>query len=119
MGLNRSTGKRLDGWEHVSQSIGDILSTPLGSRVMRRDYGSELYELIDRPINAGTVARAARAVADAIAKWEPRFEGTKVEIDEASAEGRLGLAVTGVYYPNGHLGDYSAYEDVTGERYRI
>jgi phage baseplate assembly protein W len=118
-GVNRVTGRALDGWSHVSQSIGDILSTPIGTRVERRDYGSALFELIDRPINASTVARAARAVAEAILRWEPRFEVTKVEIDEASAGGRLGLAVTGIYYPRGHLGDYTVYEPVQGERVRI
>ncbi len=32
----------------VEDSIRDILSTPIGSRVMLPEYGSRLFELIDR-----------------------------------------------------------------------
>lgn len=34
--MNRSTGAALATSAHISQSIGDILTTPIGSRVMRR-----------------------------------------------------------------------------------
>ncbi len=37
-GMNANTGKELEGIEHLKQSIIDILTTPIGSRVMRRDY---------------------------------------------------------------------------------
>ena len=49
-GLNAHTGQPLAGLDHLRQSIADILSTPLNTRVMRRDYGSRLPELIDQPI---------------------------------------------------------------------
>ena len=55
MGMNAETGRELTGLEHLKQSIADILNTPIGSRVMRRDYGSRLFELIDAPINRSTV----------------------------------------------------------------
>ena len=34
--MNRTTGTAISGLEHLRQSVGDILSTPIGSRVMRR-----------------------------------------------------------------------------------
>ncbi|WOI45142.1 hypothetical protein [Acidovorax sp. BLS4] len=34
--MNRPTGQRLGALEHLQQSIGNILATPIGSRVMRR-----------------------------------------------------------------------------------
>ena len=40
LGMNRRDGLTVTDLEHISQSIGDILRTPVGSRVMRRDYGS-------------------------------------------------------------------------------
>ena len=51
-GMSRFTGEKLDpnSDAHLVQSIGDILTTPLGSRVLRRSYGSELPDLIDQPI---------------------------------------------------------------------
>ena len=49
IGLNSHKGKRLDGLSHLHQSIRDILTTRRGTRVMRRDYGSRLPELVDNP----------------------------------------------------------------------
>lgn len=102
-GMNRLTGRPLDGWQHVSQSIGDILSTPIGTRVMRRDYGSRLAELIDRPMNEATVMEATIAVAEALDRWEPRFQLRRVMILEGSQDGHLSIDVVGVYVPDGHL----------------
>ncbi|MDI5405236.1 thiamine pyrophosphate-binding protein, partial [Salmonella enterica subsp. enterica serovar Lubbock] len=40
--MNRNTGLAISDSEHISQSMRDILLTPVGSRVMRREYGSLL-----------------------------------------------------------------------------
>ncbi|MCB2052280.1 MAG: GPW/gp25 family protein, partial [Novosphingobium sp.] len=72
-GMSRTTGKALGGNDHLAQSIGDILSTPLGSRVMRRDYGSMLPDLIDHPLNGDNRLLVYAATAMAIRRWEPRF----------------------------------------------
>lgn len=72
-GMNAHTGKCLNGIEHIRQSIADILTTPLGNRVMRRDYGSLLPELIDQPLNGATTLRAYSATVVALMKWEPRI----------------------------------------------
>lgn len=37
IGMNRETGRAITDVEHVGQSCRDILRTPVGSRVMRRD----------------------------------------------------------------------------------
>ncbi len=37
-GMSAETGKALEGLEHLKQSITDILTTPIGSRIMRREY---------------------------------------------------------------------------------
>lgn len=64
--MNAQTGKPLEGIEHLKQSVRDILTTPIGSRVMRRDYGSRLFELIDNPTNPETVAEIIAASAEAL-----------------------------------------------------
>ncbi|MCS6520867.1 hypothetical protein NYA10_29720, partial [Burkholderia thailandensis] len=51
IGMNARTGRAIAGQAHIEQSVADILFTPLGTRVMRRDYGSLLPELIDGPVN--------------------------------------------------------------------
>ncbi|MGL5293614.1 MAG: GPW/gp25 family protein, partial [Aeromonas sp.] len=44
-GMNATTGRTISSTDHIIQSVRDILITPVGSRVMRRDYGSELFYL--------------------------------------------------------------------------
>lgn len=99
-GMDAATGQPLSGIEHLRQSLRDILTTPIGTRVMRRDYGSRLYELVDAPLNRGTIAELYAATAEAIRKWEPRFRLTSVQIASAEA-GSVELDLTGVYLPDG------------------
>lgn len=93
-GLDRDTGTRMSANAHLAQSIADILATPLGTRVMRRDYGSELPRLIDAPINGETSVDLFIATAEAIERWEPRYRLRRVEI-ETAAPGRIALRLSG------------------------
>jgi uncharacterized protein len=99
-GINATNGKRLSGVDHLRQSIRDILCTPIGTRVMRRDYGSRLYQLVDAPMNRSTLLELYAATAEAISRWEPRFRVTSVVAAEA-APGQVTLDVTGDYLPDG------------------
>lgn len=99
-GINAKTGKVLGGIDHLRQSIRDILTTPLGSRVMRREYGSRLFQLVDAPMNRGTILELYAATAQAIAKWEPRFAVQQVSIVDAGP-GAVTIDVTGIYKPDG------------------
>ncbi len=81
-GMSVATGKLLDGVAHIRQSIGDILSTPIGTRVGRRDYGSLLPELVDQPMNALGRMRLMAATALAIQRWEPRVKLSAVAIQQ-------------------------------------
>jgi phage baseplate assembly protein W len=101
IGVNNRTGKALDGMEHLKQSVQDILTTPLGTRVMRREYGSRLFELIDAPINSSTIINIVSATTAALAKWEPRILVERVLIDDADATGRLALTIQAKYLPDG------------------
>jgi Phage baseplate assembly protein W len=53
IGLDRRTGESISGLDHLRQSIEDILTTPLGSRRMRPEYGSKLRRYVDMPVNDG------------------------------------------------------------------
>ena len=83
-GMNTHSGGELDGIEHLKQSIRDILTTPIGTRVMRRSYGSRLFELVDAPINRRTIASIYAATAEALRKWEPRFILKRVSLEKAT-----------------------------------
>lgn len=52
LGMNRATDAAFYDLDHIRQSLSDILETPICSRVMRRDYGLLLSDLIDQPENA-------------------------------------------------------------------
>lgn len=93
-GMNAATGHSLDGIEHIQQSVRDILTTPIGSRVMRRDYGSLLPELIDQPLNEATALRAYSATVVALMKWEPRIRVQQITRTVSSEHhGRLDLTI--------------------------
>ncbi|MDD3676888.1 GPW/gp25 family protein [Thauera propionica] len=83
--MNAHTGQPLSGLDHLRQSIIDILSTPLNTRVMRRDYGSRLPELIDQPITPRLAMELYAATAEALVRWEPRFKLSRVRLTDARA----------------------------------
>lgn len=77
-GMARSSGVALDGLDHIRQSVADILSTPVGTRVGRREYGSLLPELIDQPMTPANILRLYAASAVAISRNEDRIRLRKV-----------------------------------------
>ena len=99
-GINASNGAALDGLGHLRQSITDILTTPIGSRVMRRDYGSRLYRLVDAPMNGSILLDLYTATAEALAAWEPRIDVVSVIADSVEV-GRISLSITANYLPDG------------------
>ncbi len=99
-GVDASTGRPSEGRTHLRQSIRDILTTPLGSRVMRRTYGSRLFELVDHPLNAETIAAMVAATAEAIDRWEPRYRITRILVGAATS-GHVTIDLEGVYVPEG------------------
>lgn len=111
VGINAVTGRVLTDWEHVEQSIGVILRTPKGSRVMRRDFGSNVPSYTDMPMTEQIILAIMVEAATALAEQEPRFVLRGAGVQGASADGKLTLAIRGSYYPRGHLGDFSVEED--------
>lgn len=107
-------GRILIGWDHVASCIGIILSTELGSRVQRRDYGSLLPRLVDQPQNQETVVNFYMAAAEALeprkqrGRWygEPGFKLDRCLLDLGTA-GEVSMTLVGTYFPRGHLGDFS------------
>jgi len=93
MSMSRSTGRTISETEHIRQSIADILTTPIGSRVMRRDYGSLLPELIDQPLNGAGSVRLYAATAAAILRWEPRVRLSRVQLLLGTEQGSAFLDI--------------------------
>ncbi|QDQ87654.1 baseplate assembly protein [Alcaligenaceae bacterium SJ-26] len=77
--MNMHTGRRIRGLEHLRQSITRILTTPVGSRLERRPFGSLLPELIDAPVNEYLTIQLYAATATALLTYEPRLRLRQVQ----------------------------------------
>lgn len=97
VGMDRETGRAISGTAHLAQSIGDILTTRIGSRVERRDYGSTVPDYIDMPMTAVHRTRMYGAAALALLRWEPRLKLARIELlkdtDNTGMQGRHVFAV--------------------------
>lgn len=57
-----------------------VIMTAPGERVMRPDFGCEIWELVYSPVNAATLGQMAHAVRQALARWEPRIDVDDVQV---------------------------------------
>ncbi|ECS7323937.1 baseplate assembly protein, partial [Salmonella enterica subsp. enterica serovar Montevideo] len=71
IGMSRNDGQVIADTDHLRQSVRDILLTPQGSRLARREYGSLLSALIDQPQNPALRLQIMSAVYVALNRWEP------------------------------------------------
>ena len=81
--------------DQIRQAIQDILTTPVGTRLMRRPYGSLLPSMIDAPFNEITRLQLYAAAATALIQWENRISLESISI-EPQEHGKflLDLSVT-------------------------
>lgn len=98
-GIHAETAALIDDAAHIRQSIADLLSTPVGSRVMRRDYGSYIFRLIDQPASPSRRLKIMAAAADAIRRWESRITLDHLSLgadnEPSAAGGRFTLLIQG------------------------
>lgn len=93
IGMNCQNGRSITDMDHINQSVKDILTTPIGSRVERRGYGSFLFLLLDNPNTDATRLRVISATVMALNQWEPRIKLDAVELN--SNKERLTMQITG------------------------
>lgn len=124
-GMDRNTGKLLQGWDHVQQSMTLIFATPFHQRVLRRWVGSFVPRLLGESAVARIITRFFWAIVTAIDLWEPnyRIQQTYImgpslqnwspalssQIDQLLRTGDLFFRTEGTYYPRGHLGDFTPF----------
>jgi len=107
IGMDRRTGQAITGIDHLRQSIEDILSTPLGSRRMRPDYGSNLRRFVDLPVNEGWKSAVQAEAARALKRWEPRVDLKRIRV-VAVSNGRIGFEISVDYLGEGRIVEVSA-----------
>jgi uncharacterized protein len=106
-GLDRRTGQVLTGRAHTLQSLGEIMSTAFEDRVMRRDFGSIVPDIIDHNLTPDIMLRLVAGIADACLKHEPNIRITDATLLSIGADGSLNIWLDGIEYPDGYKGDYS------------
>lgn len=85
--MNRQTGGVIEPLSHIAQSISDILTTPIGTRIQRREYGSLVPDLVDAPGNSQTMILVYAAIATALMRWEPRISLKRVQLSALRPDG--------------------------------
>ncbi|EBC1278908.1 baseplate assembly protein [Salmonella enterica] len=94
LGMSQSNGKAITDTDHLRQSVRDILLTPQGSRLARREYGSLLSALIDQPQNPALRLQIMSAVYVALNRWEPRLTLDSITIS-SNFDGSMVVELTG------------------------
>jgi len=81
--------------DNVAQSIRLILSTLLGERQMRFEFGSDLPRLIFEPITSSTLVEIEQAARVALRDWERRIiVRSAVAEADPDLESKVNLTIT-------------------------
>lgn len=80
MSIGARSGRYITPDEHLAQSVGFILNTPIGTVVCLRDFGSYIPELLDQPNDRLTRVRIFGATATALHRWEKRLRLRRVDL---------------------------------------
>ena len=100
----------IDNFASALQGVETVLTTRIGTRVMRREFGGGVAELLGRALTPPTFAAFQQLIASAIDLWEPRFLVRKITVTGTTDEVRAGTAGFSFevdYRPRGHLGDFT------------
>ena len=87
-GLSYSAGP-----ERIQDAIWIVLSTSLGERLMRPDFGAGVHDYVFQPNSDVMRTRLQSAVNDALLKWEPRIELTNVDVQEGDQPSQVLVSV--------------------------
>ena len=68
------------GQDKLKENIIHILLTSVGERVMCRNYGGGLRDLVHDPNNDALRAIVQRQIAKSIGQWEPRVQLREVDV---------------------------------------
>lgn len=106
-GMDRTTGKVLDGWDHVVQSIRNIMTTPFFERVQREYVGSHAVKLLGELANEQTVMRLRWAIMLAIDLFEPRVTPYRITMTDLDRSGASEWIIQVIYRPRALQGDFT------------
>ncbi len=103
--MNMLTGKLQSLEDNIKQSIECLLRTAKGERVLNRSFGTNLYKLMDQPINL-VKNKVLMEVLASIKEFETRIENVEVSIykspNNSEAVGNLIVDVSYTIKSNGN-----------------
>lgn len=100
--ISRYTGQAITEYEHVVESVVDILTTPKRSRPRLMEYGTDIHLMIDRNVTQELISDLRMEMATALSIWEPRVEFTRIVLSLDSLEkGTIVAWFVGRYKPTG------------------
>lgn len=79
--------------DDILESIGILLSTEPGERVMLADYGAAMSQLLFEPLDTRLSAYMESLIKDAITRYEPRVKLEKVTLNPVQEEGKIDIVV--------------------------
>ena len=82
------------GLANIEQSMRAVLSTVPGERVMRPDFGCEIWRMMADPMDASGLGRVEASVRDAIVTWEPRVDVGEVAVRQVALDGNAALVAS-------------------------
>jgi len=97
--FNRDTGsiEMVSDVEDINQSLGILLSTSLGERVLQPNYGCNLNDYMFESLNNDLIGIIKHHVENSILYYEPRIIADKVDVTAADSldliEGRFTISV--------------------------
>lgn len=93
MQTDANNGKPLVLYRHIRQSIRDIITTPLGTRLMNPTYGCGLFRYVDSPLTEANILRISQEIHEALVRWERRVRVLRTAIEGVAQEGQFQITV--------------------------
>lgn len=92
--MNAANLTKVTGVDHLHQSVRTILMTPKKTRVLRRDFGSDLHKYVDEPATPATAMTIRVETFYALIKWEPRITVDQVTVTFEGRAINIAIAAT-------------------------
>ncbi|MEO2082578.1 MAG: GPW/gp25 family protein [Desulfurobacteriaceae bacterium] len=89
-------GEIVEGIEDLRQRIRIVLETPKGFDPHRPEFGSNIWQWLDKPFTIAMPNVIAEAY-EAIEKWIPDFKLTQVKVVKADPNGGFSFVIRGLW----------------------
>lgn len=80
--------------DDIRESLGILLSTRIGERMLQPKYGCDLDHLLFEPLDTGTATYTSELIKQAILMFEPRIDVLAVDLTQPlDGEGRIEILI--------------------------